>query len=1015
MRDQSSPTEDYLDCLTEEDLKARYLVPLLDRVGLNRDDLRFESSFSFRVGRQKITESIAEALTQKRPRLDILVTQGGKNLFVLEAKAPNKGITDSDRLQALSYARLVHPMPPFALVTNGSDSRLFETATFDRVDPGQALLDGTYEVVLPSGDDFDALECFLRLSKRNLACFCEAQATVAMAPLVGSSKDLSKKYIPELHEPRQQVERALQTFVQSDKTVLAIVSDSGLGKTCSLCHRALCARGDDRFVLFFRGSELGQDLVATIASEFAWTFAEELAPERLIRRLERLVGDQQLLIFVDAVDEWEAEDASHQLGTLAKHLDGRLAKLVISCKSSCWNDFLKRRGVDTDLAACVAPDPQGNRGLSLEHWDDQGFHSAIKRYRRVFGFQGAFEWEILEQAKRNPFFLRVAFEVAKAEKLEHLTATSVELYERYYQQVLSKTSEPNVVGRFLVEVAKVIFGTNKDHVSLRDARARLQIAIADDLPRELFDFGILESTKASETAGPALHFYFEGLRNYLIAFKVCEWQLMSASVFKAAASRLEPGPQRDAVGFYYRLASEEHKRALDSDWYDLGLRFIHAYGDLLGKHFPAFRGEFPAGSADHIGLVAGINLSTGEAFSWGVRALETENEPEVLFLPSEKWSWSSDNRLHLAGAGGMVNRLDSSWLAQAAPERDILEVNIARRLGQIVESGLLDERQTPDLARELLSAAVVSQPELLNEPNMGPGAESLPLPASRIRHWLLLRQYWLRFESELVEEKIENGTIHVTRRGTTMSYSRPPLTPEERSVLRRRCEAAIQQGLDLGRPQYVPQDGDANRLKHAIDALGDPDCVIEGPLFPEADALWTAGSRQQQVDRSELSRYVERFLRSHLWNYAALVAANFPTLKDKFSVYSALPAHLVVSLEGVDEPDWFERGSFELHFLRPLDEIVKESSVAVVDAQVARDWPSRGSVEIDGHKYTRSFEQWRRITSLFGASLPLAQLEGFPGLFTPLRDFTYDVIRSELPAAVKALGRSYGLENLSIR
>jgi len=338
----------------EEELKVRFLVPLLERLGIHRDDLHLEESFRFKAGRSTLVEVVASALQEKRPRLDMLVTRGGRNLFVIEAKAPSSKLTDEDGLQAISYARLVHPIAPYALVTNGRDTCLYDTNTRSTISPPDVRLDGGFEIKLPSSDDFDALDCFLRLTPENLMRFCRAQTDDNMRALRGSPADLTKKYIPELHLPRSTVGNALRDFLHSSESTLALVADSGIGKTCCMCYRASELLDAGRPVLFLRGSELEQRLLGRLAEEFAWTFSETMTPPALIKRLSQVAGEKGLVIFLDAIDEWPEENAYPQLGSLARHLLGTQVKLVVSCKASGWSSFVEDRGTATDFSTYVA-------------------------------------------------------------------------------------------------------------------------------------------------------------------------------------------------------------------------------------------------------------------------------------------------------------------------------------------------------------------------------------------------------------------------------------------------------------------------------------------------------------------------------------------------------------------------------------------------------------------------------------------------------------------------------------
>ncbi|MBY9002199.1 MAG: type I restriction enzyme HsdR N-terminal domain-containing protein, partial [Candidatus Heimdallarchaeota archaeon] len=98
------------------------------------NELKLETSFSIQLGRGVYNFKKA----QKKfigGRLDILCKADNKNLFIIELKAENVEIDkDKDRKQGLSYARLLDPMPPYVIVTNGKTAYLYETTTGKEVD-----------------------------------------------------------------------------------------------------------------------------------------------------------------------------------------------------------------------------------------------------------------------------------------------------------------------------------------------------------------------------------------------------------------------------------------------------------------------------------------------------------------------------------------------------------------------------------------------------------------------------------------------------------------------------------------------------------------------------------------------------------------------------------------------------------------------------------------------------------------------------------------------------------------
>src|SRR5438552_3235848 len=121
--------------MNEEEIKVRYVLPWLGGTGLDISDLQFERTFSVKLGRQTIQVQGEKTRGTAGGRLDILIRRNDQNLLVVETKASDVALTDDDRDQAISYARLVHPIAPYAVVTNGTEYQLYDSITKERINP----------------------------------------------------------------------------------------------------------------------------------------------------------------------------------------------------------------------------------------------------------------------------------------------------------------------------------------------------------------------------------------------------------------------------------------------------------------------------------------------------------------------------------------------------------------------------------------------------------------------------------------------------------------------------------------------------------------------------------------------------------------------------------------------------------------------------------------------------------------------------------------------------------------
>ena len=105
--------------MNEEEVKNNIIIPWLTSNGVPQGELHFERPFRVKLGRHTVDAGEGATSRVATARLDVLVSRQGRNLLVVEVKAEDLLLTEDDRDQGISYARLVHPVAPFVLVTNG--------------------------------------------------------------------------------------------------------------------------------------------------------------------------------------------------------------------------------------------------------------------------------------------------------------------------------------------------------------------------------------------------------------------------------------------------------------------------------------------------------------------------------------------------------------------------------------------------------------------------------------------------------------------------------------------------------------------------------------------------------------------------------------------------------------------------------------------------------------------------------------------------------------------------------
>src|SRR5260221_9321195 len=107
---------------SEEDVRllvARYFAEL----GFESNELSAEDVFTVHIGHNDIVIGAKRDRTSVTARSDLLLMRQGHPFAVVELKAPDHVFTDADARQGISYARLLEEIAPFAIITNGTETR----------------------------------------------------------------------------------------------------------------------------------------------------------------------------------------------------------------------------------------------------------------------------------------------------------------------------------------------------------------------------------------------------------------------------------------------------------------------------------------------------------------------------------------------------------------------------------------------------------------------------------------------------------------------------------------------------------------------------------------------------------------------------------------------------------------------------------------------------------------------------------------------------------------------------
>ena len=200
----------------------------------NSTELEHQTSFTVRVGKKDhIYDGSKEQLA--RGRADILIKKNGASIAVLELKRPSSKLTEEDVEQGLSYARLIHPIAPLVVVTNATETWLYETSTGSKLArttiDEKALITSINSAAQIAEDDLRrAISTLLGTDELLWLELVKSATATKLIELSGTPSDTSAPFTEDFYIPREVVNDIQSELLKTDGArILFVRSDPGQG------------------------------------------------------------------------------------------------------------------------------------------------------------------------------------------------------------------------------------------------------------------------------------------------------------------------------------------------------------------------------------------------------------------------------------------------------------------------------------------------------------------------------------------------------------------------------------------------------------------------------------------------------------------------------------------------------------------------------------------------------------------------------------------------------------------
>lgn len=199
------------------------------------NEIKSQRSFSIKFGHHNVL--VDGQVPGERAKIgiyDLLLCIDQRPVIMLELKKPELKLTEDDRNQGISYARLTDPITPITVITNGSDVEVYDTFTkkaldkeilekdflLGRIDQAARLAKSEYK------------NCILTLIENDQRVLYDLLNTISgqtFAELIGSSSDMTKPIIENFCVPRELLSSLAQAVI--DHQFVVLTGDAYSGKT----------------------------------------------------------------------------------------------------------------------------------------------------------------------------------------------------------------------------------------------------------------------------------------------------------------------------------------------------------------------------------------------------------------------------------------------------------------------------------------------------------------------------------------------------------------------------------------------------------------------------------------------------------------------------------------------------------------------------------------------------------------------------------------------------------------
>lgn len=547
-------------------------------------------------------------------------------------------------------------------------------------------------------------------------------------------------------------------------------------------------------------------------------------------------------------------------------------------------------------------------------------------------------------------------------------------------------------------VASCLIDCGLDYVNLDTLRNKLGLGLNENLHWKLFENNILDvSYSDGETY---VGFYFQKLRDYLIAYYVRKWHKTSDDeLLKDLSIAIDNPVMYEAVKVFYGIAVEEKQRVIDGDIRDNAEKYVSLYTSIIDHDFPALKEYFSPKTSKDIGFIGELDILRHALTMYGFRSINLGQEV-VKFIPIDaRMAYSSgrDNTSYLFGATEMHWIGSSRGFTEISVPYEVVNNEVIAQLFKLVKECSLNESTCSYLSLEKVLGCLDELGFFPERYRFGV-AHYLPLTFEEVDNKIRYKIAYERAGQEILKNKIGAGVAGEQWHGSVVSYNYS-ISDQDRHYLDTRALELMNSSSFEYQCSDVALNTHIKLLREGLSVLQKTQSNISTTILldPDFSTRYIYGGYNETNIIINLKQIHTLFLHE----YARVIELNFPTIKNEFALYKKMPLLVIISvLYDSEEP------KFRVFYCENTN---NSNNEVIIDFEQSFNvhW-DLSSIEYNGETFTSFMSSHTGFTSLafnIGLDAP------FDYPFGVLRGMVYRHIADEIKAVAKALRNRYGLKS----